>query len=614
MKLYPCCVLLLALNTMAEPVSPIQLESELNTLEQTYLSDRELGLRVQRLKQDLSAYTPAQQTRIARLACRLQSANETVEYRQAMRYADEHLQRATAQGDQFARSDFALCRGWFHQLLGENDKARLDYDLALTLARDAGSIKQQAIALSYRGSLFSFQGLPAKGLRDLMRSLHIYDALALSSWYGKVQLEIAATYRRMGLLGPANRLLDELEMQLQPNSDPDIFYELYRQKAMVANGMAQFQAAIDELDKATAQHNELTPVEKGLLQLDRAEALLGLARYPEAMVQLEQAGVVFKSDIDPLFHSYWHLLMAQGGIMAGEYANALRHLAMAEPTLLREDNQRFLIKVTWLRSQALEGIGKTGEALAELHRYVALKRVFEQEMQDQSTSWVRGEFELARQEGENKRLRVEQLLQQQELALAKERRFWLLAVLLLCGGLALLTTGWLLDRNRRMHRLAFTDELTGLNNRRRVLWRGNTLFELARRQGAPFSLLVFDIDHFKRINDTLGHHQGDRVLQWLSQAAASQLRPRDVLGRTGGEEFLILLLDTGLEDARGVAERIRLVVGKRALPGLSHSVTVSIGCACLRQEDRDITALIQRADNALYRAKEAGRNRVETDD
>nr|WP_280529028.1 GGDEF domain-containing protein [Aeromonas sobria] len=80
-----------------------------------------------------------------------------------------------------------------------------------------------------------------------------------------------------------------------------------------------------------------------------------------------------------------------------------------------------------------------------------------------------------------------------------------------------------------MHRLAFTDELTGLNNRRRVLWRGNTLFELARRQGAPFSLLVFDIDHFKRINDTLGHHQGDRVLQWLSQAAASQLRPRDVL-------------------------------------------------------------------------------------
>ena len=105
-----------------------------------------------------------------------------------------------------------------------------------------------------------------------MRSLHIYDALALSSWYGKVQLEIAATYRRMGLLGPASRLLDELEMQLQPNSDPDIFYELYRQKAMVANGMAQFQAAIDELDKATAQHNELTPVEKGLLQLDRAGA------------------------------------------------------------------------------------------------------------------------------------------------------------------------------------------------------------------------------------------------------------------------------------------------------------------------------------------------------
>ncbi|WP_042011794.1 GGDEF domain-containing protein [Aeromonas fluvialis] len=65
-----------------------------------------------------------------------------------------------------------------------------------------------------------------------------------------------------------------------------------------------------------------------------------------------------------------------------------------------------------------------------------------------------------------------------------------------------------MERYRRMHRLAFTDELTGLNNRRRVLWRGNTLFELTRRPGAPCSLLVFDIDHFKRINDTLGHHQG----------------------------------------------------------------------------------------------------------
>ncbi len=614
MKFYPCCVLLLALNIMAEPVSPLQLESELNTLEQTYLSDRELGLRVQRLKRDLSAYTSAQQTRITRLACRLQSANETAEYRQAMFYADEQLQRATAQGDQFARSDFFMCRGWFHQLLGENDKASQDYDLALTLARDIGSLKQQASALSYRGSLFSFLGHPAKGLRDLMNALHIYDALDLPGWYGKVQLEIAATYRRMGLMGPANRLLDELEMKLPANSDPDIFYEFYRQKAMVANSMGQYQEAIDELDNAAAQHNELTPVEKGLLQLDRAEALLGLDNYQEAIVQLEQAGIVFQSEIDPLFNSYWHLLMAQKESMTGKYGHALEHLAMAEPTLVREDNQRFLIKLTWLRSQAFEGLGKTADALAQLHRYVELKRAFEQEMQEQSTEWVRSQFELARQEGENKQLRVEQLLQQQELALAKERRFWLLVVMVLCGVLALLTMGWLLDRNRRMRRLAFTDELTGINNRRRVLRQGSDMLALARRQGTPFCLLVFDIDHFKRINDTLGHHQGDRVLQWVSRAADRQLRHQDQLGRTGGEEFLILLPDTSLEEACRVAERIRHTVANRALPGMSYPVTISIGCASLRDDDQDLVALIQRADNALYRAKEAGRNRVETDE
>ncbi len=200
------------------------------------------------------------------------------------------------------------------------------------------------------------------------------------------------------------------------------------------------------------------------------------------------------------------------------------------------------------------------------------------------------------------------------MARVKERRFWLLVVMVLCGGLALLTMGWLLERNRRMHRLAFTDELTGINNRRRVLRYGSQMFALARKQGTPFCLLVFDIDYFKRINDTLGHHQGDRVLQWISQLAVCQLRRQDQLGRTGGEEFLILLPDTSLEEARRVAERIRYMVANRALPGMSHPVTISIGCACLRDDDPDLAALIQRADSALYRAKGAGRNRVETDE
>lgn len=92
------------------------------------------------------------------------------------------------------------------------------------------------------------------------------------------------------------------------------------------------------------------------------------------------------------------------------------------------------------------------------------------------------------------------------------------------------------------------------------------------------------------------------------------MRQQDLLGRTGGEEFLALLPETGLEEASRLAERIRARVGQRALPGLSHPVTISIGCACQRDDDQDLAALIRRADEALYRAKGAGRNRVETDD
>lgn len=176
------------------------------------------------------------------------------------------------------------------------------------------------------------------------------------------------------------------------------------------------------------------------------------------------------------------------------------------------------------------------------------------------------------------------------------------------------TTARLDDALREQERLAITDGLTGLYNRRFITELMTIETDRARRAGTPLSLLALDIDHFKRVNDSYGHHAGDRVLVEVGRRITGALRADDVLARSGGEEFLVIANGTEAEGALEVSERIRLAV--RASPlwcdeDLSVAVTVSIGCTTLRPED-SVEEVSRRADRALYAAKEAGRDRVVT--
>jgi len=159
--------------------------------------------------------------------------------------------------------------------------------------------------------------------------------------------------------------------------------------------------------------------------------------------------------------------------------------------------------------------------------------------------------------------------------------------------------------------LATTDPLTGVYNRRRFLELGEyeCVREVRNRRG--MTLLALDIDHFKRVNDTHGHGVGDETLVRFVQACSACLRAMDTLGRSGGEEFSVLLPETVLADARDVAERMRGAVERCVMnAGLdTFQVTVSIGVAQLR-EGESFEALMARADLLLYQAKDAGRNRV----
>ncbi len=167
------------------------------------------------------------------------------------------------------------------------------------------------------------------------------------------------------------------------------------------------------------------------------------------------------------------------------------------------------------------------------------------------------------------------------------------------------------DLNASMRHLAQRDSLTNVFNRRAFLDLLHKAVSLGQRQNKPVPLLLLDLDHFKVINDTHGHLQGDQALRHFVQVAESVIRHEDVLGRLGGEEFAIFLPNSTFAEACSVAERLRTAVAraKTALDKGTVALTVSIGVtACASPQD--IEAALQRADDAMYRAKEQGRNRV----
>lgn len=172
-----------------------------------------------------------------------------------------------------------------------------------------------------------------------------------------------------------------------------------------------------------------------------------------------------------------------------------------------------------------------------------------------------------------------------------------------------------LDNARRvkiMEEQAVTDELTGLYNRRAFAGMGSMEVERARRYQRPLSLILFDIDHFKNVNDTYGHPVGDHVLQVLTRLVKRTTRSTDVVCRFGGEEFIVLMPEAGLEEGRAMAERLRLEISRSTIitAGDTLPLTVSLGVAELLPEDENVESLIARADRAMYRAKAAGRNQV----
>jgi len=164
------------------------------------------------------------------------------------------------------------------------------------------------------------------------------------------------------------------------------------------------------------------------------------------------------------------------------------------------------------------------------------------------------------------------------------------------------------EARQTIEKIAITDQLTEVFNRRHIMSRFEEEFEKFKRLKKNVSCIMADIDNFKAVNDSYGHLAGDQVLKAISHRIRNTVRAYDILGRYGGEEFLIIMPDTSVEDARELAERIRTRVKEETVN--NATITLSLGVVCVEESDRSVDDIIRRADQNLYKAKKDGKDRV----
>jgi len=162
----------------------------------------------------------------------------------------------------------------------------------------------------------------------------------------------------------------------------------------------------------------------------------------------------------------------------------------------------------------------------------------------------------------------------------------------------------------RLVEMATTDDLTGIYNRRSFYELGEREFAGFKRFSSPLSIIIIDIDHFKSFNDNYGHHMGDIVLKEFAGTVKSLIREIDIFGRTGGEEFAIILPRTEIDSAASTAERIRSEIEKMAISGSSRKITISAGVSEADNSTDSLDTLMEKGDRAMYTAKKEGRNMV----
>jgi diguanylate cyclase (GGDEF)-like protein len=510
------------------------------------------------------------------------------------------------------------CAGAMHENAGENEQARSLYEQAVAAATAAHDDGMLAETLFSRGYLLGLIGEYTAGLADLRRAQALFEKRNMPRHALTVLNSIATLYNRMGDYEQAKHIYTQALHDQHAAG-------MLREEAVTLHNMGKVHERLHEWREARQAFAGALDISRQIdYQRGEAYALRGLAAVDDAM---------------------------------GDPKGAMQHLDQAEALRQKIPDARLRAQIALERGIALHGLGRLTESRAALESaravlesagalgelapvyselaaiqaevgdwrgayqrerdYAQLSQKLYSNQLDQRFATLKVEFDTAAKEKENAALVRENEANRKALEQGRSVRRLQAAVIALTVVLAsVLATLALHQRGSslRMRRLAMTDELTGVPNRRAVLDRLGA--HLREEQTAPCSILIMDIDHFKGINDQHGHAAGDEVLKLVATAVRNAVIEPAFFGRLGGEEFLVALPATPLDEARRVAEAFRSRI-MSVDPGRwcadRRTITASIGVTMQIVTDDSPSSLLKRADMALYAAKRSGRNCVRTE-
>lgn len=522
-------------------------------------------------------------------------------------------------------TDLTLCRSWFLQLSGDMDGAMEGYNLSVKRAYEHEDLKLIADSRSIRGALYSYIGDFSAALDDLVTAQDLYESLNLSGWANINLADVATSFRRYGDPQSAIRYYTKLKALYLKNNNQEQAMYVNSDIGLALDELGEHQQAVDNF-LVSYQYFKEHQQEKvaATMATNIAYSLIKLNRLNEAEKYLIEADTVI-NEKDLTDYSFMKLFMADIKFQQARYKEALTELEQGEKAFRTLQNNRGLTQLLQLKSNIYVAMNDLSAAYGALQEFVTLTKKVDGNSLSHHTTELKVKFDTSRIESENQRLIENQNLKEQELALLEKNKSLQHIILLLAGFILTIVSIFAykqVHRNRQLQVIALTDYLTKLPNRRHIYAQAAKYFQQALKHQSPFSVIIFDADHFKKINDNFGHELGDRALMTIANAGRTLSGNKDLVGRIGGEEFLILLPNTDATGALALAHQLQNHISRLSAQNLPAELklTVSAGVATLEPQnntedayqDKDFATLLKRADNALYEAKNAGRNCVKS--
>ncbi len=601
-----------ATSAPAHPAIPLIERAilEMRSAPETSRRDAQAALAVLAVRPDADL-----EIRARLILCDYQAERDTAAAEEQIAIASGLLPQAKRVG---LRAGLLNCRGQIFETAGENAQARTQYEQAVEVATRTHDEEMLAESLFSRGYLRGLQGDYVAGLTDLKHAQALFDQLHKPTHSLTTLNSIAILYNRMGDYERA-RSIYLRALQAQHTAG------MQREEAVTLHNLGRACENLHDWSAARRAFAESLALSRQLSYVrGEAYALRGIAAVENAtgdpraaLTTLDQAQALQRKTPDAR-------LRAQIGLARGIALHQLRLLPQSAASL--EDALR-----VFLQADALGELRSTYAELAQVYADMGNWRAaYERQTQardtserlsnnqlDQRFAALKVEFDTATTEKENAALQRENRANQVALERGRSVRNLQATVIVLSVMLVLvlaLVAAYQWRSTLRMRTLALTDELTGVPNRRSVLSRLDPLLREATE--LPCSVLIVDIDYFKRINDRYGHSVGDEVLKVVADTVRTTVAEPAFFGRLGGEEFLIVLPETDLAGGRAAAERLRERIARIETTKWfedGRCITASIGFAVSTSGKDTPSAMLRRADAALYAAKRGGRNCVQSE-